>query len=163
MNYRYCPLCGSALEEREIDAVVRRCCPRSSCGFIHWNNPVPVVAGLIILNGEVLLVHQRGWPAKMLSVVTGFLEAGESPEMGIAREVAEELGLKTLSTGWIGAYPFAPQNQVILAFEVHCEGEPRTSEEIDRFKAVSIDRLQGWDFGPGLAIRDWLSRRRERS
>ncbi len=156
---RYCPRCASPLEERSIDARTRRVCPDGACGFIFWDNPLPVVAGLVERDGLVVLARNHAWPEKMFGLVTGFMERDETPEEGVAREVREELGLATLSAELIGIYPFQRKNEIILAYHVVAEGEIVLNEELAEFRLIPPEKLRPWDFGTGLAIGDWLRRR----
>jgi NADH pyrophosphatase NudC (nudix superfamily) len=155
----YCLRCGSALERKLIDGAERLACSSASCSYVYWNNPVPVVAAIVEHEDTVLLVRQPGWPDKMYGLVTGFLERGESPEQGVVREVAEELGLTAEVVGLVGLYPFEQQNQLIVAYHVRATGTVRLSDELAGVKAIAPDRLRPWPFGTGLAVRDWLERR----
>jgi NAD+ diphosphatase len=72
-------------------------CP--ACGWTHWNNPTPVLAAVIECTdrgGRVLLARNAAWPGRMFALITGFMEAGETPQEGITREVAEETHLQVL-------------------------------------------------------------------
>ncbi len=155
----YCLRCGNGLVEREIAGALRRACPAESCGYVFWDNPVPVVAGLVERDGLVVLARNHAWPEKMFGLVTGFMERDETPEEGVAREVQEELGLVTLSASLIGIYPFQRKNEVILAYHVVAEGEIVLNEELAEFRLIPPEKLRPWDFGTGLAIGDWLRRR----
>lgn len=62
-------------------------CSSGACNFVFWNNPTPVVAAIILIEGQAMLVHHVDWPPKMLGLVTGFLEAGEHPDAAIRREI----------------------------------------------------------------------------
>ena len=44
------------------------------------------------------------------------MEAGESPEEGIRREIAEETGLQAESLELMGVHDFQRMNQVIIAY-----------------------------------------------
>ena len=55
---KYCPQCANELLDRVIGGISRLACPSSECGFVHWNNPIPVVAGLIQRDGKRMLCHQ---------------------------------------------------------------------------------------------------------
>jgi NAD+ diphosphatase len=44
--------------------------------------------------GQLLLARNAAWPGRMFGLITGFMEAGETPEDGIRREVAEETSLQ---------------------------------------------------------------------
>ena len=157
--YRFCPACGAGLADTWLEGRMRRACA-STCGFVHWDNPLPVVAALVEHEGAMLLARNRAWPEGKFGLVTGFLERDESPEAGVAREVGEELGLETESVSLIGVYPFTRKNEVILAYHVRAVGVIRLNEELAEVRPVSPDRLQAWDYGTGLAVADWLARRR---
>ena len=92
-EFKFCPRCGSALVTREHHGKSRKLCEATGCGFVHWGNPTPVVAAIIEHEGQMLLARGKNWPEKMFALVTGFLEAAESPQQGVLREVKEEVGL----------------------------------------------------------------------
>ena len=91
---RFCPRCAGPLEPFEHEARTRLRCADTACGYVHWDNPVPVVAAIIEHEGQVLLARNAAWPDKMYGLITGFLERGEEPSEAVLREVAEETGLK---------------------------------------------------------------------
>jgi NADH pyrophosphatase NudC (nudix superfamily) len=157
--YRFCPLCAAPLAERERDGALRRVCS-ADCGYVHWDNPLPVVAAIVEHEGAVILARNRAWPEKMLGLVTGFLEKGEAPEAGTAREVREELGLEALATHFVGLYPFARRNELIIAYHVPAAGEIRLGDELAEFRRIAPEKLRPWDFGTGPAVADWLKGRR---
>src|SRR5262249_15538389 len=103
-DYRYCPHCRTELAAVERGGQTRLACPQ--CRFVHWRNPVPVVAAVVERADRVVLVHSIGRPAGWYGLVAGFLERGEHPESAIVREVAEELGLEGRLESTIGVYPF---------------------------------------------------------
>ncbi|MBF0154961.1 MAG: NUDIX domain-containing protein [Magnetococcales bacterium] len=153
---KYCPACARTLISKEVDGRVRLACPVEGCGFVFWNNPVPVVAGIVETGRGVILAHNKAWLPGKYSVITGFLESGEDPEVGIRRETGEELGLQPLSATLIGLYPYSKANQIIMAYHLTAEGEIVLGEELDGYKIVPRDKLKGWGFGTGLAVTDWL-------
>ena len=159
MEMKFCPICRSDLVTVEIDGKSRKKCSSEECDFVFWNNPVPVVAAIVELGGDVILVRNKGWPEKMFGLVTGFLEEGETPDEAIIREVKEELDLKGRIEGFIGYYSFFQMNQLILAFHVRAEGRIVLGEELVEFKAVAPERLRPWKFGTGYAVMDWLEKR----
>lgn len=155
----FCPLCGGRLVRSEVDGRERLHCPSTACDFVHWDNPVPVVAALVVLDGKVLLARNNSWPQGMFALVTGFLERSETPEEAVLREVREELGLEGVIAGFIGYYSFFEMNQLILAFHVEAHGEPVLGDELAEYTLVPPERLRPWPFGTGLAVKDWLERR----
>lgn len=159
MELQYCPLCARPLVTRPVDGFDRQACPDPACGWVHWNNPLPVVAGLVEHEGRVLLIQNKGWPPDWWGLVTGFLERGESPETGVLREVREELGLMAELKSLIGAYGFARQNQVIIAYHLVAQGPYAPGEELVGVKPVPVERLKPWPGATGQAVADWLAGR----
>ncbi len=156
-TWKFCPRCGGGLNKVEIDGAQRLRCADGDCGFVYWNNPLPVVAAIIEHEGMMLLVRNVGWPEKLFGLVTGFLEQGEAPRDGVAREVKEELGLDTSHVDLVGLYPFERQNQLIIAFYLRCEGRVVLNDELAEVKRVPRERLRPWPFGTGLAVADWIA------
>ena len=158
---RYCTHCGTALawitqlEDGGDKARLR--CP--ACGWTHWNNPTPVLAAIVEVNGQVLLARNAAWPEKMFALITGFMEAGESPQEGIAREVKEETNLDVQSAKLVGAYEFLRMNQVIIAYHVVATGQVKLSPELVDYRLYDLDKLKCWPAGTGYALADWLRTR----
>lgn len=152
--WSYCPQCGNGLLDTWLDGAPRLVC--SGCAFVHWNNPVPVVAALVELDGQVVLARNRAWPEKQFGLITGFLEAYEAPDQAALREVKEELGLDGRIVSLIGNYPFARQRQVIMAYHVQASGTPVLNEELAEIRLIPRERLRAWDYGTGLAVAQWL-------
>jgi NADH pyrophosphatase NudC (nudix superfamily) len=159
MEFRYCPRCGALLEDALIDREPRRACS-ASCGFVHYDNPTPIVAAVVEHEGSVVLARNRAWPRTFYGLITGFLERAEAPEQCAVREVKEELDLDaTAAPTLIGAYPFERMTQVIIAYHVPASGVIALNEELDDYKHVPYERCRVWPSGTGLALRDWLRAR----
>jgi NADH pyrophosphatase NudC (nudix superfamily) len=156
LDFRYCPLCRADLTSVERGGQTRLACPQ--CSFVHWRNPVPVVAAVVERAGRVVLVHSIGRPPHWYGLVAGFLERAEHPADAVLREVAEELGLEGRLAGTIGIYPFDRLNQVIFAYHVVVGDEPITlaPDELDDYKEVPLEKIRPWRQGTGPALRDWL-------
>ncbi|MEW5855140.1 MAG: NUDIX domain-containing protein [Myxococcota bacterium] len=156
---RFCVQCAGPLVEKEAEGRTRLVCSAEGCGFIHYGNPTPVVAAIVEHQGNVILVRNKGWPEKWFGLVTGFLEAGETPEDGILRELREELGLTGKVQGLVGVYGFVERNELIVAYHVVADGEIVLGDELEAFKPVPPEKLKPWPFGTGQAVREWLERR----
>ena len=156
---RFCPRCATPLVAGPRSGRERLHCPAAACGFVHWDNPLPVVAALVEHEGAVLLARNKGWPDGWFGLVTGFLERGETLEQGVLRELKEELDLEGRVESLIGVYPFELRNEVIIAFHVTGTGTVKLGEEIEGVKRVAPEKLRAWPLGTGLAVADWLKRR----
>lgn len=157
-TFRFCRCCGAPLDLLLLAGRLRQVCA-ANCGHVEWGNPLPVVAALVEREGQILLARNQTWAEGVFGLVTGFLEAGESPEEAVAREVKEELDLDTTSVTLIGVYPFERRNEVIIAYHVRAAGDIVLNEELAEYRLIAPEKLRPWDFGTGLAVRDWLARR----
>lgn len=157
MTYRYCPMCAVPLIER-ADAgqggKVRLACPDGH--WTHWDNPLPVLAALVQVDGKILLARNAAWPEKKFALVTGFMERDETPEQGVARELKEETNLDAQEIRLIGVYEFMRKNELIIAYHVKASGEIRLSEELVEYRLVAPERLRPWHAGTGYAMADWM-------
>ena len=160
-EFKFCPNCATPLEMiaslEDGGEVQRMRCV--ACGYTHWNNPVPVLAAVIEYNGQILLARNAAWSAKMYALITGFMEAGETPKGGIEREIAEETSLTTHELNLIGVYDFQRMNQIIIAYHAVCTGKVRLSPELAEFRLYDFDKLKCWPAGTGYALADWLRSR----
>jgi NAD+ diphosphatase len=160
-QFRFCPNCATALapmsQMEDGGEKTRLRCP--ACDYTHWNNPTPVLAAVIEYEGKVLLARNAAWPGKMFALITGFMEAGETPEGGIEREIKEETSLDTQSLKLIGVYDFQRMNQVIIAYHAVCSGEVSLSPELVDYRLYELDQIKCWPAGTGYALADWLRSR----
>lgn len=155
--FKFCPQCAKPLQSRMDQGVSRQSCPDAVCGFVHWDNPTPVVAAVVEHEGHIILARNRAWPMPFYALITGFLERSDpSPEEAVAREVQEELNLEATAVNFIGHYAFPRQNQIILAFHVAARGEVALNEELVDYKRIEPAKARYWPSSTGLALRDWL-------
>ena len=164
VDFRYCPTCAGLLAPIEmIEDGGPKTRPRcAACGFTHWNNPTPVLAAVVECtdrDGQLLLARNAAWPGRRFALITGFMEAGETPEAGIAREVGEETALTVDALALIGVYDFQRMNQIIIAYHAAARGEVRLSPELAEYKLFAPQDVKCWRAGTGYALADWLKGR----
>jgi NAD+ diphosphatase len=154
MELQFCPVCAASLTLKIRSDRERSACP--SGHWTHWNNPLPVVAAVIEVDGLILLARSAAWPSGPFVLITGFLEQGETPEQGVAREVKEETNLDALAINLLGAYEAVRTNQLILGYHVKASGEVRLSEELIDYRFFAPAHLRPWHAGTGYALADWM-------
>jgi NAD+ diphosphatase len=159
MRFTYCPKCSHALIKSDLEGVSRVHCPHPGCGFVHYDNPTPVVAAIVQRDDDVILIQNKGWPGTWFGLVSGFLERKEDPAIGVLREVDEELGFKAELQSLVGVYGFPEMNQVIMVYHVVVSGDVVMGDELEAFKVVPISKLIPWKMGTGQAVKDWLAAR----
>ena len=156
--FNYCPSCATPLQmlaQMEDGGEKQRLrCP--ACNWTHWNNPTPVLAAVIEYQGQILLARNAAWPGRMFALITGFMEAGETPQEGIAREIKEETNLDTSALNLIGVYDFQRMNQVIIAYHAVADGEVSLSPELVEYQLYAHEEVKCWPAGTGYALADWL-------
>ncbi|WP_341685945.1 NUDIX hydrolase [Limnohabitans sp.] len=157
-EFKFCPQCATPLQWlsqlEDGGEKLRLRCP--ACDFTHWNNPTPVLAAIVQVGDKVLLARNAAWPGRRFALITGFMEAGETPEQGITREIKEETQLDVLSLKLVGAYDFQRMNQVIIAYHAQAQGAVSLSPELLEYKMFALDELICWPAGTGYALGDWL-------
>lgn len=84
------------------------------CGAEHFPRVDPVVIMLAEHDGDVLLGRQPGFPPGRYSALAGFVEAGESMEDAVARELWEEAGVRALSVRYVASQPWPFPSSLML-------------------------------------------------
>ncbi len=160
-QYKFCPQCATplALMTRDEDGGPKARLRCAACSFTAWNNPVPVLAAVIEYDGQILLARNAAWPGRMFALITGFMEAGETPQDGILREIKEETNLDAGPLSLIGVYDFQRMNQIIVAYHAQATGEVTLSPELLEYKLYAPQDVKCWPAGTGYALADWLKSR----
>lgn len=71
---------------------------------------------------RVVLARQHNWPVRMFSLLAGFVEAGESFEACVVREVHEEVGLAVRDVSYLGSQPWPFPRSLMVGF--HAVADP---------------------------------------
>ena len=160
-HYRFCPACAAplALQSQMEDGGEKARLRCTGCDYTHWNNPTPVLAAVVEYQGKILLARNAAWSGEKFALITGFMEAGETPEGGIAREIAEETNLQTSALKLLGVYDFQRMNQVIIAYHAVCHGDVRLSPELVDYRLYAFEDVLCWPAGTGYALADFLTSR----
>ncbi|WNJ19634.1 NUDIX domain-containing protein [Pontibacter sp. G13] len=160
-TFNFCPKCATPLTIQPHGGRDRQACPNTECGWVHWDNPTPVVAAVVERNGNILLVQSIGWPKEAYALVTGFLEAGEEPSEAVLREVKEETGLDAELGDFLGLWTFERNNQLLICYHVIAhEGEVvLETAELSDYKEVPMEQVRPWRAGTGHALNKFLNSR----
>jgi NAD+ diphosphatase len=89
-------------------------------GVEHYPRTDPAVIMLVVDDdGRALLGHQPSWPQGRMSTLAGFVEAGETLEDAVAREVLEEVGVVVDDVRYVESQPWPFPSSLMLAFTAH--------------------------------------------
>ena len=154
---RFCPQCATPLQwltqSEDSGEVTRLRC--TACEWTQWNNPTPVLAAIVQVGDQVLLARNAAWPGRRFALITGFMEAGETPQEGVSREIKEETQLDVTSLALVGVYDFQRMNQVIIAYHAMATGVVQLSPELVEYKLYAPQDIICWPSGTGQAVADW--------
>lgn len=138
-THRHCGVCGTATEQQAGERSRR--CP--ACGHSAYPRISPAMMALVWRPGQVLLARAPHFVNQMYSALAGFVEAGESLEACIHREVAEEVGVQVDQLRYFGSQSWPFPNSLMVAFTARWAGGdivPQASE-IEDAQWFDIDNL----------------------
>ena len=96
-----------------------RCMP---CGTTNYPRIAPCIIVLVTRGEEMLLARNVNHPGGMYSTLAGFIEAGETPEETLVREVHEEVGVTVRNLRYYQSQSWPFPNQLMLGFFAEYEG-----------------------------------------
>ena len=102
----FCTRCGS--RTRSQMAGSQRTCTNSDCDVVIFPRIDPVVIMLVVsADGEhCLLGRNPGYPGRLVSALAGYMEAGESIEEAVRRELLEEAGVSVGAVRYFTSQPW---------------------------------------------------------
>jgi NAD+ diphosphatase len=115
----FCARCGSPVVFRR--AGWASFCER--CDHEEYPRTDPAVICLVQDSdaSHVVLARQPVWPPSRYSVLAGFVEAGESLESTVCREIAEEVGVAVRELRYLGSQPWPFPRSLMLGFSAVTE------------------------------------------
>jgi NAD+ diphosphatase len=78
-----------------------------------------------------LLARNAMWPEHRVSILAGFVEAGESAEQAVAREVHEEIGVAVGAVTYLGSQPWPMPQSLMLGFRAEAAGSTQITVDAD--------------------------------
>jgi len=126
-NHQYCSRCAAPVERVAVTAgppeLAKRC---ERCCLSFYPRISPAVIVLVERGDTVLLGRNARFPGAMHSTLAGFVEAGETLEEAVVREIREEAGIAVRAIRYFGSQPWPFPDSLMLAFTAeHAGGEVR--------------------------------------
>lgn len=138
-SHRFCGRCGQPTALRGAQRVLG-CAP---CAVDYYPRISPCIIVLITRGREVLLARHARHPAGYYSCLAGFIEAGETPEQAVHREVGEEAGIAVDNVRYVASQPWPFPSQLMLGyFADYAGGDIRLlDQELESARWFDIDAL----------------------
>jgi NAD+ diphosphatase len=163
---RFCSRCGSPTVDTEGGHVM--VCTNPECKHQYFPRSDPATIMLVHRPGFCLLGRQPSWPEGVYSTLAGFVEAGESAEQAVVREVKEESGIEIQNLRYFRSQPWPFPQSLMLGFfaeaittEIVCGSELAdvrwfSVEETRSLLARLSTRMPHLDTIARRLIRTWL-------
>ena len=137
--HRYCGVCATPTAVRETERA--RVCP--ACGHVAYPRLNPAMMALVWRPGELLLARSPHYAPGMYSALAGFVEAGESIEDCLHREVAEEVGVTVTDLRYFGSQSWPFPHNLMVAFTARWQGGEicKQDDEIEDARWFPLDAL----------------------
>ncbi|WP_228255102.1 NAD(+) diphosphatase [Ornithinimicrobium avium] len=127
-RHGHCPRCGAATHVVQ-GGWVRRC-PRD--GSEHYPRTDPAVIMAVVDDDDrLLLANGTGWTPGRVSVLAGFVEAGETMEAAVVREVQEEVGVHVTDLVFRGDQPWPFPASLMLGFRARATATRLTLDPVE--------------------------------
>jgi NAD+ diphosphatase len=137
--HQFCGACG----ERTVSLANERAKRCPSCGLVAYPRVSPAIIVLVERGDEVLLARGAHLSSGMYALIAGFVEAGESLEDGVHRELAEEVGIEVDDVRYFGSQPWPFPHSLMVGFtaqyksgEIHIE--PNELEDAQFFRPDAL-------------------------
>jgi len=118
-NAQYCGRCGSDLKFMQNQR--GKLCLQ--CEHTVYPLVMPcIIVGIVKNNDSILLAEIRHKQSVFQSVLAGFIEAGETLEEAVAREVLEEVGIRIKNLQYYGSQPWGFSQSLMIAFMAEYQG-----------------------------------------
>ena len=118
--HRFCGACGAPTTPR-TDPPARRCTD-PGCGREHFPRVSPVVIVAVERGAEILLGRSPHFPPGLYSTLAGFVDAGESAEQAVHREIFEETGLYIRAPRYFSSQAWPFPHALMLGYQAEYAG-----------------------------------------
>lgn len=120
-SHRFCPGCGAPLPPLSAETWTKSC---PGCNTVHHPRIAPAIIVRVTRGNRILLARSARYPTRpIFSVIAGYVEAGETLEAAVQREIEEEVGLAVRNVRYFDSQPWPFSGALMVAFTAdHADG-----------------------------------------
>jgi len=161
----HCSFCGGKITQRNEGDIKRDYC--NSCETFFYENPLPVVSSIVVVDRELLLVKRKYEPhIGEWCLPSGFAETGESIQGAALRELEEETGVKGKIIDFVcvdSAYSSMYGDLIFVTFEAEwIKGDLMAGDDAEEVQFFPFTKLPPLAFSSNTnAVRRYLNDKQE--
>lgn len=144
-THKYCSVCGQPLQPIQGGTCLK--CTSPTCSTLSWPRQDPSIIVLVTnpTGDKALLARSPRHPPRMHTALAGFVEAGETFEQAVLREVHEETGAQVDydSITYLSSQPWPFPRSCMIGFLAQADDSlPLTIDRNELISASWFDKAQ---------------------
>ena len=148
---RFCGACGGALSPSAKERAL--VCDR--CGLTVYPKIAPAIAVALTDGDRILLARNAQGTFRHFSLIAGYVEAGETLEQTVHRELMEEVGLRARNVRYVASQPWGLSQTLMVGFAAELDGARAITlqeSELAEARWFARDELEPQDDPPSLSF-----------
>ena len=138
LDNRFCGRCGAAMKPHDDPAERAFVCP--ACGYAAYPKIAPAVIALVTKGDKVLLQRNTHYKGVVWSLVAGFVDAGESLEDAVRREIREEASIEVTDIRYFGSQTWPFPSNIMIGFRAEYDSGELTPDGEEVVESGWFDR-----------------------
>lgn len=126
-SFKFCPRCATKLDLHP-DERAKVC---GNCGHHQYPRISPCIIVLVRKGDKCLLAHAAKFASGRYSTLAGFIEAGESAEQAVHREIMEEVGIKVKNVRYCFSQSWPFPHSFMIGFMAEYESGEITPDGVE--------------------------------
>lgn len=147
-EHRFCGRCGAPMQHHVQD-LAKHC---TACELVQYPRISPCVIVLVVDGDRCLLARSPHFPPGRFSTLAGFIEAGETAEHAVAREIREEVGIEVKNIRYLKSQSWPFPHSLMLGFVADYAGGELNPDGVEIEEAHWYSRETMPDLPPSFAI-----------
>jgi NAD+ diphosphatase len=126
LQSQYCGKCGSKMLHKSDERAM--ICP--ACHTVVYPRISPAIIVAILCKDKILLARNNNFSGNWYSLISGYVDVGETLEEALIREVKEEVGLEVKNIRYYKSQPWAISGTLMVGFVAEAdENQPIVLED----------------------------------
>ncbi|BBB30114.1 NAD(+) diphosphatase [Neptunomonas japonica] len=151
-EHRFCGRCGHQMKHHAVD-LAKHC---ESCALVQYPRISPCIIVLVVDGDRCILARSPRFKPGVFSTLAGFIEAGETAESAVHREIKEEVGVDVKNVRYVESQSWPFPHSLMLGFFADYAGGELIPDGVEIEEANWYHRDAMPDLPPSFAISSTL-------